>query len=255
MMGAASNLATHREALIAELRGALPMFWVVRTFEAGILLRGPLSVSDAAGAEIETFTIEVSVPDTYPREIPVVTEVNGRIPPIPDRHVNETNGSCCIELPFEFHRRRPQLSVSEYLLGPVRSFFLAQLHFEEFGTWPAGERGHGFDGVREAMLELFGLDDAELLIKLVPAVRHWRKRKHERCPCASGSRLFACHGKPIRAALRTWPEPALDCLYNMLAAEQKHRHLKRLELAPPVGVTGLGESTAISDGRQPRSGR
>lgn len=250
MTGAASNLATHREALIAELRGVLPMFWVVRSSKSGTVFRGPLSVSDAAGAEIETFTIEVAVPDAYPLEIPVVTEVNGRIPSMPDRHINGTDGSCCIELPFEFHRRRPQLSASEYVLGPVRSFFLAQLHFEEFGTWPAGERGHGFDGVREAVLELFGLDDAELLIKLVPAVRHWRKRKHERCPCASGSRLFACHGKPIRAALRTWPEPALNCLHNMLVAEQKQRILNR-QRQGPRGSNWSSRVHTISDGRQP----
>jgi hypothetical protein len=229
MMSDASNLAPHREALIAELRGALPMFWVVHTSETGTVLRGPLSVTDASGAEIETFTIEVAVPDAYPREIPVVTEVNGRIPPIEDRHINGRGGSCCIELPFEFHRRHPQLSVSDYLLGPVRSFFLAQLHFEQFGTWPAGDRGHGFDGVREAMLELFGLDDAELLIKLLPAARNWRKRKRDPCPCGSAARLFACHGKRVRAAVREWPEPAVECLLEMLSAAPPRRS-ERLQI-------------------------
>lgn len=225
------DVAMDGEALTSELRRVLPMFWVVRASDTETVLRGPLTVADVNGADIETFTVEVAVPHTYPLKVPVVTEVSGRIPRSLDRHINETNASCCIELPLDFHRRRPQLSISEYLLGPVRSYFLAQLHFEQFGTWPAGERGHGFDGVREAMLELFGIDDVDLLSDLITSARHWHKRKRAGCPCGSRRRLSACHGKAVRAEVRTWPDPALDCLQEMLAIEQNRRLRERSQLS------------------------
>lgn len=226
-----SDLSMNREALLTELHGVLPTFWEVRTENTETILRGPVPVTDSSGGEFDAFAIELRVSHRFPEVIPVVFEVGGRVPRDASRHVNERDGSCCIELPFEFHRRRPQLSVAEYILGPVRSYFLAQLHFEQFGSWPAGERGHGFEGVREAIVELFGIDDVDLLLALLSTVVHWRKTKHDACPCGSGSRLYACHGKRVRAEIRDWPRPALNCLVVMLLDEQKRRKSNRRTVA------------------------
>jgi hypothetical protein len=101
----------------------------------------------ADGKHIDCFSIQIQLPAEYPISVPLVFETAGRIPRIPDRHVNP-DGSACLFVPDARWKHWPVGSdLLQFVSGPVHYHFLAQAYFELEGKWLFGERPHGDDGV------------------------------------------------------------------------------------------------------------
>ncbi|MHB1011689.1 MAG: hypothetical protein ACYC37_02070 [Desulfobacteria bacterium] len=163
------------------------------------------------GAALDRYSIEVRVPQDFPIELPVLCEVGGRIPWVPDRHVNWKNGTACLFFPDERWRFFPDgATLRDFLEGPVRNFLISQSVFERTGQWPFGERGHGEAGILEAYGEMLEIPpDRNTVIAFLGLLSRREVKGHWQCPCGSGKILRKCHGeKVLRLRDKIGPENA-----------------------------------------------
>lgn len=87
-------------------------------------------------------------------------------------------------------------SLLEFILKFVDSFLFSLQWFEQYGTYPFGEREHGSRGLLEYYKEKWDVDDQQF-IKLVKIVIKNNYRGHINCVCHSKLKLRKCHGKFI----------------------------------------------------------
>lgn len=169
------------------------------------------------GEEFDRYLIEIKLPRDYPKSIPVVREVGGRIPLTSDRHMNPRDGTACVLLPDERWRVWPPGSgLLDFLNGPVRNFFLGQSVFELEKRWPFGQWGHGGDGVRQFYSELLETDDVEVVIKAVEYLTKKKTKGHWPCYCKSGKPLRDCHGEKLRGLTNKIPRAVALSSYGKL---------------------------------------
>jgi hypothetical protein len=169
----------------------------VRVRDGYTVLVGDFPIVDN-GRIIDSFSIEVAVPAEGPRRaVPTVREVRGRIPPEADRHVF-SDGSACLFIEAEYWFRHPEgLDLIEFLHGPVKTYFIGQLFFEQQGRWPFGQRAHGAAGDLEFYGPLFGTRESRVVRAFLEIVAAKKLRSTWRCPCGSGHRLRGCHDRVV----------------------------------------------------------
>lgn len=180
----------------AEVRRVYPLLHFFPN-DRQVTIRGGFPVT-LNGLILDRYQVEIVVPGDYPKSIPDVRETGGRIPRIPDRHMNQHTGDACLFVEEETSIYFPPGSLLlHFLQGPVNGFFIGQLHFEEFGTWPFGERQHGSRGITEFYFETLGIDDPKVILAYVDCLRKPVVKGHWDCPCGSGKRLRNCHFEKI----------------------------------------------------------
>jgi len=184
--------------------------------EQGIEVRGTFPVIHE-GAVLDRFQIEIGFPDTYPDEMPSVTETGGRIPRILDRHVFPKSGIACLQVPEEW-LLMPNRSFRQFLEVPVRNYFLGQALVELGQPWPFGERGHGVNGLYQAYGEIIGETDPEKILRTITLLGAREIKGHRQCPCGSNKRLRDCCDVRLRELRqRIGPTVARKALYRLRA--------------------------------------
>lgn len=144
------------------------------------------------------FSIDLEVPDNYPRGIPKLwcnpREITWEI----DRHVFP-NGMACLCVCSEYRMHWPPGSdLTAFLRALVRPYLVGQAYYQDHGHWPPGhERSHGIKGIVEAYRDLLAPIGpvSELVIenfsRLLALPSH--PSGHEPCPCGSNEQLRDCH--------------------------------------------------------------
>lgn len=171
-------------------------------------IRGSIPVVHA-DRELDRYQVRIVFPSDYPKSVPIVFEIGGRIPHLPDYHVipagnRETSkvGSCCLFVDEDRWAAWPAGSAFEnFLEDPVRNFFLSQTHFRETGRWPEGwePRGHGEQGIFEAYRDHLGAVDDATVLRYMWTISHREIKGHWPCPCGSGNKIKQCsHRDEIR---------------------------------------------------------
>ena len=149
---------------------------------------------------VDEYDIQIFLASNYPKAIPLVREVGGRIPKT--FHKLEAD-YLCLGSPT---RLRLILVKSPSILNFVEQCVIPYLYsysiFEHGGSLPFGELSHGPLGLREDFASLLGIDndndDAVLgFVKLLSM----GKRQANKLPCACGShlRLGRCHHRRLNA--------------------------------------------------------
>ncbi len=185
------------EAVCREVEDAYPE---LRFIDDGnrIILKGWYLLHE--GSQVwDRYLIEVTLPTDSPRGFPVIREVGGRIPCIPDRHVYD-NGDACVALEDSFWFEYPNgLSLLEFLAGPLRSYFASQSLIEmgETEPWPAGEWGHGADGIFQFYSNALGIKNPLVILDFLKLLERDEVKGHWPCPCKSGEKLRKCHGESL----------------------------------------------------------
>lgn len=144
------------------------------------------------------FSIDLEVPDNYPRGVPKLWCNPAEIPWEVDRHVY-ADGLACLCVSSEFRKHWPRGSdLTDFLLTLVRPYLIGQAYYQVHDRWPPGnERSHGAEGILEAYRELLAPVGAvtrpviEDFVRLL--ARKTDPKGHEPCPCRSGKRLRHCH--------------------------------------------------------------
>lgn len=153
------------------------------------LIRGAFNV-EHDGRFLAGFQIEILLDVKDVLGLPTLREVGGRIPRVPERHINAADGSACLYLAV---RCLEPFDIVGFLNGPVRTYFLGQAGFELGVPFPLGEWGHGADGVKELLTGLLGFADMNVCIAFLELLAGKVIKGHWPCPCGSRQPLRRCH--------------------------------------------------------------
>ena len=164
----------------------------LREMNNAVSIRGRFQVV-ADGKVIDSFRIRIAIPDSYPRQLPILYETEKRIPKIPNRHVNPKNGDACLYVPEEWKAKRRDASFSTWLNVPVRNFFFGQLYYEQHKRFPHGERAHYLSGMIEGYVDVLDVEPKEKKLHYWLRILAAKTSKgHWECPCGSRKIIRKC---------------------------------------------------------------
>jgi hypothetical protein len=187
-----------RDLVIADLAASCPSL-AVASSDLGLTVIGGFPIIDQAGKELTRFSIRIEVPSEFPDELPVVFETAFRIPRTAGRHTNP-DGSCCVGVPAAIHLRLGKTyRLSQFILGPMKDYFIGQALVERGDPWPVGEADHGIEGVYKFWKAHLRIKTGEQIANLLIFAASMRTpRKNGRCPCGLRKRARICHRREIR---------------------------------------------------------
>lgn len=193
---------------------------IVPTGMDGLLIRGTLQFT-AAERKSETITdqydIELFVSPGFPRVLPVVYELAGRIPA--DFHKLEDE-SLCLGAPTEVRmrmKRNPTLPA--FVNGLVIPYLYGYSYCEKHGVMPFGELEHGDEGIRQYLAGLFQTSNKRYAVEFL-RLASMKKRDANKlpCPCGSGRRLGRCHNRVVNQLRDQFGRKWFDAEYRRVRA-------------------------------------
>lgn len=164
---------------------------------AGIRVRGSFAFSAEHvihGHVVDSFELQIDIPANFPRELPHVTEIDGRIPRHGDFHVNG-DGSLCLGSHLRLLRKlneRPTLP--EFASRCIVPYLYAiSIKLKQGGSLVFGELPHYGIGMLDDYMELFALHTREQALSALQLLG-MKKRVANRykCPCGCLKRLGRC---------------------------------------------------------------
>lgn len=175
-----------------------------------VRLAGALAFSaEAPGKELieDEYEIEITIPERFPKWIPSVREMGGRIS---STFHKLDDGCLCLGSPT---RLLLMLSESSSIVSFVERCVIPYLYghsfYEKHRIMPFGELLHRQEGIRQDLASLFGIDREDVVPGFVRlASMKKRLANKQPCPCGSNRRLGQCHRlrvNKLRASLgRYW---------------------------------------------------
>lgn len=150
---------------------------------------------------IDRYSIEIQLPNDYPRSVPIVRETEGRLPKIPDRHFvtvqrpDSIDNIACLFLRDERYKYYPNgASIIEFIDGPVQDFFLWQTYYDlTNGKSSLGERRHGVKGVVEFYSEELQTSEIRVIVQFLEYLSKEEVKGHWPCYCGSRNIMRKCH--------------------------------------------------------------
>ena len=138
----------------------------------------------------DSYEIILEIPHTFPRGIPVVKEVENRIPDDGKHHVNSGGNSLCLGSPF---RILVKLKSNPSLIGFAKEclvpYFYATSYKLKYKTeYLFGELRHGKLGIYDDLMEMFEFIDTKQVDALLK-ILVLKKRVANKCPCPCGCGL------------------------------------------------------------------
>jgi len=160
-----------------------------------VYIRGGLILEAPNGKEIDRYSVEIQIPDDYPKSVPIVKETGRRLPKTTDRHFNPKDETACLFLPDERYKYYPSNStIVDFIEGSVKSFFLWQTDYDlNKGKSSFGERGHGIKGIIEFYSEELKTKNLSVIVKFLDYLTAKKIKNYWRCYCGSGKELRYCH--------------------------------------------------------------
>ncbi len=166
-----------------------------------VAIKGLLDIEN-----IDSYEIEIIIPDNYPASLPIVKEVGGDIPREVDRHMYD-NGVCCLAINNEIiEKYKNQYFLKNFIDDFVKPFFANQLYFEQTGEWLNGEYSHGAEGKLEYISDKTGIGDKELLLKFIKLALQKIPNLNKKCPCQKNKPLKRCHLNTVLQIKRLLPD-------------------------------------------------
>lgn len=143
----------------------------------------------------DSFALLIRVPTVFPRDIPRVTEIAGRIPNDGKHHINQNDGTLCLGSPlrllYNLSRNPTMVGFAENCLVPY--LYAMSRNLNEGIPFIFGELQHGSPGELNDYTELLGLknsDQAKMAVQLLSMKE--RSANKRPCPCGCGKRLGHC---------------------------------------------------------------
>ena len=205
--GALSLLARWK---VDELLREQPGLRLAPSRNGAVRLSGTLSfTAEKPGLEriSDSFEVEIAIPEGFPRELPIITEVGGRIPA--KFHTNDDGGLCLGSPTRQLIAARAAPTLPDYVRTCVIPYFYGFAYYTRHGEMAFGELAHGRQGLRDDFRALFAVDTDSTATEMV-RLAGMKKRAANKlaCPCGSGLRLGKCHNRRVnrlRKLLgRTW---------------------------------------------------
>ncbi len=175
----------------------------------------------------DIFRLEISVPRGFPKDLPIVKEIGGKLPNLkhPDREDFHVNPDCslCLGSPL---RLLMKLAETPTLPGfavccVVPYLYAISCKLKNGGNLPFGELAHGRDGLLDDYAQIFGLTSRVSIVKVLFLLSLKKRDANKRpCPCGCANRLGRCN---MRFKLNRFREIACRAWFN--------EHAKQLYLS------------------------
>lgn len=140
----------------------------------------------------DTYDLEISIPQAFPSDVPVVIEIGGKIPRNGDFHVNP-DATLCLGSPLRLRKiiaDQPDLiTFAERCLVPYlyRVSLKLQRGEELVGL------AHGMPGVIDDYAELLRLSSVEQVVAALELLAMKKRQANKQdCPCRCGRRVGRC---------------------------------------------------------------
>ena len=173
----------------------------------------------SGGEEIkDCYKLEIIVPKEFPNALPIVKEIDGKIPRNETFHVN-TDGSLCLASPLRLLKKiynSPNLKgFAERCLIPY--LYSVSYKLKNGGNFIFGELLHGEQGILDDYSQMFKLSKKSHIIQAVKLLGMKKRIANKKqCPCGCGRRLGACS---FRHKLNDFRKMAPVCWFKDHAIE------------------------------------
>lgn len=142
----------------------------------------------------DSYTIAVFVDFRYPKVVPTVRELAGRI----DKGFHMNGDILCLGVPEEMKIFIKNRTLSEFLDKYLNSYLYAHSFQEKYGVMPYADRSHGYQGIVEFYREYLDINDNTVLyILLSEAVETKSRNRNRPCHCGSGKKYEHCHKSKV----------------------------------------------------------
>lgn len=182
--------------------------------DEGKVLKGTFKfcATPPSGIEIcDSYELEILVPASFPRAIPMVKELSRKIPRDGKHHIN-ADDTLCLGSPLRLLREltdHPNLTgFSKQCIVPF--LYAVSKKLQTGGDFAFSELAHGKPGIIDDYTELLGLKtDNEVHQALTLLGMKRRIANKMACPCKCGKRLGSCRfhhklNQYRRVAPRSW---------------------------------------------------
>lgn len=174
------------------------------------------------------FQIEIIVTKRFPKEIPIVKEINGEVPI--NFHKNDAKTLCLgIETEMKiFLQNTPNLL--KFVNSFVIPYFYSFKIWRDTGKIPFGERTHSIEGIVEFYKEYLFLNNIYSILNVLKYVYFKKNLKgYYRCPCGSGKNINECyHQNQIRELSQINIKDDYICVYLYYEKKFKNKRGKFL---------------------------
>lgn len=200
------------------------------------------------GAVIDRYSVEIHLPDDYPRSIPCIWETGGLVPRTEDWHVNtKKDHSLCLGIPAQLWvQYQGRFDIATFLDGPVRSFFIGIGLVKSGEPWPYGAWDHREAGLWQFYAQTLGTDDKLVILRFLLKLTQSKVKGHWPCPCGSGEIIRRCpHAAAIGALRSDVPQAIILHSFNSLCNALQQEMAKQ---ETPIEGAGDGSQRAASGG-------
>ena len=146
---------------------------------------------------IDTFSVDISFPERFPRCFPRVVETSGKIERIPDRHIFVNDGFrlCFTVIVEELLKCRNGIT-TRFFLDNVLVPRLAEEYLVNNGGKYTHEFAHGNLGDFQFYFQEFKTENPNEVIRYLKMILQGGFPKHYAlCSCGSGVKFKKCHRK------------------------------------------------------------
>lgn len=162
------------------------------------LLKGILDIVNEEKEVVGSFSIEIKYCNDFPYKFPLLYEVGGDIPNLPDWH-KYTDDRCCITVePDEILKCKDGITVITFIENYAIPYFANHIYRTQYGVYKNGEYSHGIIGLLEFYSVLFQTSDKSKwreYIDLAISGKVIKLGRNARCFCGSGLKYKNCHNK------------------------------------------------------------
>ena len=188
------------DAQIAELKQIHKGLIETTADKDEIILAGPLpfeASADGCGSITENFEIELAIAAAYPKFLPRVREIGGRIESTYD-HVYQ-DGTLCLAVPIEERRLfLEQPTLLGFVNRLVIPYIFGYSYWKIHGRHPFDEHDHGAEGIMRHYRDSLHLESDISVLAVLSYLIEYGYRGHHPCPCSSREKVRKCHGKALR---------------------------------------------------------
>ncbi len=196
---------TYNQHGLIEFLALHPKLSLTKLTDDKIVIEGDFDIdAKIEGLETikDTYKLRITLTGNFPREIPIVYELESKIPKNEDFHIN-SDGSLCMGSKIRLKsilRQSPSLeNFAKRILEP---YLYSISYKQQNGCFPVGELKHGAAGLIQDYEELFNVEGECAVLSVLEILgRKERIANKLPCPCGCGNRLGKCD---FRFSLETW---------------------------------------------------
>jgi len=179
-----------------DLNNSQPFLKEVSASDSCVVIRGKYVVHAEMNGEpfSDSFMLEITIDDKFPRTVPKVKELEKRITPYNYNDHIYQDQILCLEVDTRMIIEldgNPTLSFfSERFVFP---YLLGFLYYQKHGIFPFDDYSHGKAGLLEYYCAIFDVDDKYKAKQLLGLILKNHFPSHNNCPCESGKLYKDCH--------------------------------------------------------------